>query len=285
MRRAVLQALRATPSDLGVELAAAGWMELLHIDETSAFTSLFEEHGYLGAGTNALDVVTAAVMSLDGRAPVIWPLQRDATAAEVGGSGLVVMTGAVQRGGLHARTILCPLNDRLVSLAVSSVDEHIAGETVSGSPWVSAQVWGCPSGDLGSWPETRRRARLALASELVGGTRRIIDGAAVHIGSRRRSGLEALGEQAAQSGLAEASAKIVADRALIAACWADGSVDAAEWAVTVAAAAQDVVAHHAALICGEINPAQLHPMRFLFEPGYGRIRRFRITPKALAPMS
>jgi hypothetical protein len=101
---------------------------------------------------------------------------------------VVVMDGAVQRGGLHARTVLCPVNDRLVSLAVSSVEEQISGETVAGSPWVRVRVWGCPSGDLGPWPEVRRRARLALASELVGVSRRIIDSAAVHVGSPSRAG-------------------------------------------------------------------------------------------------
>jgi len=177
------------------------------------------------------------------------------------------MDGAVQRGGLHARTVLCPVNDRLVSLAVSSVEEQISGETVAGSPWVRVQVWGCPSGFLGPWPEVRRRARLAFASELVGVSRRIIDRAAVHIGSPRGPRREVLSEQTAPSGLTRASAKLADVRALIAACWADGSVEAAEWAVTAATAAQDAVAHHVAVICGEVNLALLHPMRFLVEQG------------------
>ena len=186
-------------------------------------------------------------------APVIWPLHPDATAAEIGGSGVVVMDGAVQRGGLHARTVLCPVNDRLVSLAVSSVEGQISGETVADSPWVRVQVWGCPSGDLGPWPEVRRRARLALASELVGVSRRIIDSAAVHVGSPRGPRREVLSEQAARSSLTHASAKMADVRALIAACWADGSVEAAERAVAVATAAQDAVAHQAMTICGEID--------------------------------
>jgi len=261
MRQAMVQALHTSPSDLGAELSVLAWMESRHTDETSAFTALFEEHGYLGARTNALDIVTAAVMGLDRQLPVIWPLHPDATAAEIGGSGVVVMDGAVQRGGLHARTVLCPVNDRLVSLAVSSVEEQISGETVAGSPWVRVQVWGCPSGDLGPWPEVRRRARLALASELVGVLRRIIDRAAVHIGSPRGPRRELLREQTAPSGLTRASAKMADVRALIAACWADGSVEAAERAVAVATAAQDAVAHQATTICGEIDLAQLHPMR------------------------
>jgi len=261
MRQAMVQALHTSPSDLGAELSALGWMESRHTDETSAFTALFEEHGYLGARTNALDIVTVVVMGLDRQLPVIWPLHPDATAAEIGGSGVVVMDGAVQRGGLHARTVLCPVNDRLVSLAVSSVEGQISGETVADSPWVRVQVWGCPSGDLGPWPEVRRRARLALASELVGVSRRIIDSAAVHVGSPRGPRREVLSEQAARSSLTHASAKMADVRALIAACWAEGSVEAAERAVTVATAAQDAVAHQATTICGEIDLAQLHPMR------------------------
>jgi hypothetical protein len=57
----MVQALRTSPSDLGAELSVLGWMESRHTDETSAFTALFEEHGYLGARTNALDIVTVAV--------------------------------------------------------------------------------------------------------------------------------------------------------------------------------------------------------------------------------
>ena len=285
MRQAMVQALHTSPSDLGAELSVLAWMESRHTDETSAFTALFEEHGYLGARTNALDIVTVAVMGLDRQLPVIWPLHPDATAAEIGGSGVVVMDGAVQRGGLHARTVLCPVNDRLVSLAVSSVEEQISGETVAGSPWVRVQVWGCPSGDLGPWPEVRRRARLALASELVGVSRRIIDSAAVHIGSPRGPRREVLSEQTAPSGLTRASAKLADVRALIAACWADGSVEAAEWAVTAATAAQDAVAHHVAVICGDVNLALLHPMRFLVEQGHGRIHRFPVTRTAVPPVS
>ena len=285
MRQAMVQALRTSPSDLGAELSVLGWMESRHTDETSAFTALFEEHGYLGARTNALDIVTVAVMGLDRQLPVIWPLHPDATAAEIGGSGVVVMDGAVQRGGLHARTVLCPVNDRLVSLAVSSVEEQISGETVAGSPWIRVQVWGCPSGFLGPWPEVRRRARLAFASELVGVSRRIIDSAAVHVGSPRGPGREVLGEQAARSSVTQASAKMADVRALIAACWADGSVEAAEWAVTAATAAQDAVAHHVAVICGDVNLALLHPMRFLVEQGHGRIHRFPVTRTAVPPVS
>ena len=144
-------------------------------------------------------------VGLDGQLPVIWPLHPDAT-QQRWGSGVVVMDGAVQRGGLHARTVLCPVNDRLVSLAASWVGEQISGEKVAGSPWVRVQVWDYPSGDLGPWPEVRRRARFPPASELVGVSRRIIDSAAVRIGSPRGPGRDAQREGSAiqlDAGLSE----------------------------------------------------------------------------------
>lgn len=116
-------------------------------------------------------------------------------------------------------------------------------------------------------------------------SRRIIDCAAVHIGSPRGPGLEVLSEQAARSSLTQASAEMADVRAVIAACWADGSVEAAEWAVTAATAAQDAVAHHVAVICGDVNLALLHPMRFLVEQGHWRIHRFPITRTAVPPVS
>jgi hypothetical protein len=285
MRQAMVHALPTSPADLGVELSVLGRMEWRHVDEISAFTALFEEHGYRGARTNALDIVTTAAMGVDRKLPVIWPLHPDASAAEVGGSGVVMIDGVVQRNGLHARTVLCPVNDRLVSLAVSSVEEQITGETAVGSPWVRVQVWGRPSDNLGPWPEVRRRARLALASELVGVSRRINDIAAVHNESPRRPSRQFLAVQTARSRLTRASAKIADVRALIAACWAEGSVEAAERAVTAATAAHDAVAHQVTTIRGDINLAQLHPMRFLVEQGHGRTHRFPTTRAAAPPVS
>ena len=62
-------------------------------------------------------------------------------------------------------------------------------------------------------------------------------------------------------------------RAAIAASWADGSPEAAERAVSVAAVAQDVVAGHVARVCGEVKRARLHPMRLLTEESRWRIHR------------
>jgi hypothetical protein len=268
-RQVLIQAIRTLPFDLGASLCASGWMDSLRTDEMSAFTALFEEHGYLGARTNALDFAIAAVMGLDRCIPFVWPLDPDGMAADVGGSGMVVMDGAVQRGGMHARTLLCPVNSRLVAVAVSSVDPRITGEGVAHSPWVRVQVWCRPTRDLEPWSDIRRLASLALASELVGVARRIADDAAIH----KQPGRDTASEMATGPNSAQTSATIAEARAAIAASWADGSLEAAERAVSAAAVAQDVVAGHVARVCGNIKRAQLHPMRLLAEESRGRIHR------------
>jgi hypothetical protein len=283
--QAVVQVARTSPSDRDAELFVLGWMQSQESDETSMFAAFFEEHGYLGARSNAVDIVAAAVIGLDHRHPVVWPLiAAAATAAEIGGSGMVVMDGVVRRDGLYASTVLCPVNDRLVSLTVSSIAEQISAEPAPDSPWIRVQVWGRPTRDVGPWLEARRQARLALASELVGVSRRIIDCATIRIGSPRGPGPRVVGEQAARSNLMQVSAKLTAVRVLIAACWANGSVEAADEAVAVAIAAHDAAAHHVALVCGELNLALLHPMRFLLEEGSRRIPRFPITRTAVPPV-
>ena len=86
VRRSVQQALTVAPDDIGVALAEFGWSELAATDESFAFTTLFEEQGYLGADTDALDVVTVAALGITEPAHVVWPLRSvvadDALAAD-----------------------------------------------------------------------------------------------------------------------------------------------------------------------------------------------------------
>ncbi len=82
VRTSVRQALESSPDDIGAALAEFGWAELAATDEAFAFTTLFEAQGALGADTDALDVVTAATVGIDGPVRIVWSL-----AATVGGDG------------------------------------------------------------------------------------------------------------------------------------------------------------------------------------------------------
>ena len=84
-RRSVQHALADVPDRLGAALAEFGWSELAAADAAFAFTTLFEEQGYLAADTDALDVVTVAALGMTEPAHVVWPLRlyRRLTAIEL----------------------------------------------------------------------------------------------------------------------------------------------------------------------------------------------------------
>ena len=139
-------------------------------------------------------------------------------------------------------------------LAVSSVEEVALGGMARGSAWVRARVWGTPTTELGPWCDVEWRARLAIASELVGLAHRIIDLAADQVSARRQFGRPIASNQAVRFRLAEAYVEMVGAQALIAAAWQDRLPAAARWAKAAAGLAHDAVAKHAMQVCGAIGP-------------------------------
>lgn len=260
VRDALRQALQASDTDVSAAFTKLGWPDLLYADEALFYTALFEEQGYLGACTNALDIVAAATLGLDGRAAFVWPLDAGATAVEIGGSGMVLMEGVVLRSQLHAAAnLLCPVSDRLTSLAVSSfTEQQLSQESVTVSPWLRAKIWGYPVGDMAPWQEVRRLARLAIASEFVGAARRIIDDTVARISATHLPGLGCDSEKA-RSCLARAVTEVASAKELIAASWAEGSTAAAGSAVIAAAGACDAVNQRAAGLCDGPDPGGHHP--------------------------
>jgi hypothetical protein len=287
VRGSLRQALATAPQDISAALAEFGWQDLVYTDEPLAFTALFEEQGYLAADTNALDIAVATVLGLDGRTPVLWPVNSYSNAQEMGGSGVVVADGVSLRGQLTATddgpapdagvavrgqanatdNILAPVGGRMRMLAVSSIEERALGGMARGSSWVSRRVWGSPTADFGSWLEVETRARLAIASELVGVMQRIVELAAEQVSSRRQFGRPIAANQAVRFRLAEAHVEVVGAKALIAAAWEDGSPASAGWAKAVAGSAHDAVAKHAMQVCGAVGLSNEHPLPALVRRG------------------
>jgi hypothetical protein len=287
VRNSLRRALAESGEDISAALDEFDWQDLLNTDEAFAFTVLFEEQGYLAADTTALDIAIAFVLGLDGRTPIVWPVNGHASAEEVGGSGVVMVEGVSLRGQLTARAdgpapvagvalrgqrnetanILAPVAGRMQMLAVSSVEEAALGGMARGSAWVRRRVWGTPTNDFGPWPEVEWRARLAIASELVGLAHRIIDLAAEQVSARRQFGRSIAANQAVRFRLAEAHVEMVGAKALVAAAWQDQSGAAARWAKAVAGSAHDTVAKHAIQVCGAIGLSDEHPLPTLVRRG------------------
>jgi Acyl-CoA dehydrogenase, C-terminal domain len=268
VRNSLKQALAKPFTEISSLLAEFGWHEFVDTDESFAFTALFEELGYLGADTNALDLAVAAVLSRGGEEPIVWPLTAEA-GNEDGGSGTVTLHGVTLRGGLDGNShVLAPVDGVMRAMGVSSVEEAGLGGMASESSWARVRVSGTPDADLGPWVDVERRALLAVASELVGLAQRIIEIAADQVSTRQQFGRAIGTYQAVRFRLAESYVEMAGARALVKAAWEDGSPSAARWAKTVAGTAHDVVAKHAIQVCGAIGLSHEHPLPALVRRGF-----------------
>jgi hypothetical protein len=267
VRNSLREALAGSPKDIAAALANFDWPDLLYADEGFAFTALFEEQGYLAADTDALDITIATVLGLDGCAPVLWPLTAAASAKDIGGSGVVLIEGVALRGLNVAENVLAPVAGRIQMLAVSSIEEIALGGMARDSGWVRGRVYATPTTEFGPWCDVEWRARLAIASELVGVAHRIVDLAAAQVSTRRQFGRPIASNQAVRFRLAEAYVEMVGAQALIAAAWQDRSPAAARWAKAAAGSAHDAVAKHAMQVCGAIGLSEEHPLPRLVRRG------------------
>ena len=267
VRRSVMQALTVAPNDISAALAEFGWNELVTADESFAFTTLFETQGYLGADTDALDVVTVAALDT-GPAHVVWPL--DAVAVhDVLAADVLTVEGVTLRARADSgQAILVPTGGHLYALDASSLDEMPVTGMAHDLQWVRVSARGMRTADLGAWSEIERRARLAIASELVGGAQRILDAAVAHASERRQFGRPIGANQAVRHRLAEAYSDVVGARALVAAAWEDGSASAAECAKAVSGIAHDAVAKQAIQVCGAIGLSEEHELPGLVRHGF-----------------
>lgn len=272
LRKALREALRTSGADVGPELSRLNWSELLYADESFFCTAFFEEQGYLGSCTNALDIVVAAMLGLDGRAAFVWPLEFGRTAADLGGSGTVFMEGAVLRSRLHsASNLLCPINDRLMVLAVSCfIEQEVSEKSAIISPWLRVEVWGNPAGDIAPWKEVHRLARLAIASEFIGAAHRIIDDAVTRVSAIDQSNSDCQSGRAG-SGLAGTVAEVNGAKGLIAASWADGSPASAGNALLAAAGACKIASARATRDCGAFDLLVPRPFGPLSSSGSSRL--------------
>ena len=265
-RTSLREVLVRSADNIAPALAEFGWRELAATDEAFAFTALFEEQGSLAADTEALDVVTAALVGVDGDAAVVWPWDASSAMESVAGAHLEV-SGIALRSVGSKRSVLVPSGGRLHLVAEADVAEEPLGGMARHSRWVRVRVRGSSSSDVTEWAEVERRSRLALASELVGVARRILEVATDQVSTRRQFGRTIGSNQSVRFRMAESYAETVGAASLVAAAWEDGSSASAAWAKAVAGDAHDAVAKHAMQVCGAIGLSGEHPLPDLVRRG------------------
>ena len=164
--------------------------------------------------------------------------------------------------------LLVPAGGHLYALDPSSLDETPVTGMAHDLQWVRVRVRGVRTADLGAWSEIERRARLAIASELVGVAQRILDTAVAHASERRQFGRPIGANQAVRHRLAEAYSDVVGAGALVAAAWEDGSSSAAACAKAVSGIAHDAVSKQAIQVCGAIGLSEEHELPGLVRRGF-----------------
>lgn len=257
----------ATGSALDEVLRDVGWHDALTDDVRTAVGLLFEAQGRAGATSSALDAVLANKLGGDDLAEVavvLPPVGRTdapgrSTAAGVDVRGLGTL--ALQ----HAPITLVASDNTCVSVATEDLTlrpirglDPALGLVDVGT--ASAHVTGVPLALDAPWSAAVGVGQLALAHELIGASRAMLQLARDHAVERIQFGQPIAGFQAVRHRLADAFVAIESADAATEAAWADGSTLAAAAAKAIAGRSAQTVARHAQQVLAGIGFTAEHPL-------------------------
>ena len=271
----------ATAQHTGAALDAAldglGWRDALVADPRAAVSTLFELQGAAATTSSGLDLVLAAALApghaAEGDVGVVLPaLGGGDPPGEVAGERLVVrglgaagladraravvvaargdghVARLVDRAALELRTVH-GLDPRLGLVEAVADRELSAGAPASAVPAVPAD-----------WAGALAAGRRALAHELVGASRAMLELARRHALERIQFGRPIAQFQAVRHRLAESLVAIEAADAALTAAWDDPSQTAAAIAKAAAGRSARTVARHAQQVLAGIGFTTEHPL-------------------------
>jgi hypothetical protein len=250
---------------LDARLDELGWPDALMDDTHAAVSVLFVSQGAANATSSALHQVLAHALGRD-RVPVILPAIGETTApGRIVGPEVAVRGLATTDLGRHeAVLVVTSADERLVVLEVA-VDSLSARPVQGVDPGLELLevTGGCarPS-DLqpAAWQEAVALGQVALAHELVGGSRTMLQLARRHALDRIQFGQPIARYQAVRHRLAETLVAIEGAEAMIEAAWLDLTPSAAALAKAVAGRGARVAARHCQQVLAGIGFTTEHPL-------------------------
>lgn len=242
-----------TGEALDRELAVLGWGEALAADPTDAVALLFEHQGRANATSGALDAVLAHALGRDGVAVVLPPLGRT-TPPGARGLGSAALA--------RADRALLATADGVVEVDVSALTlRPVAGlDPNAGLVEVSADGLDLSSPSPADWRAAVAAGQRALAHELVGAARAMLQLARDHAVKRIQFGVPIASFQAVRHRLAESLVAVEAADGAAHAAWDDGSPLGAALAKAVAGRSARTVARHAQQVLAGIGFTTEHPL-------------------------
>jgi Acyl-CoA dehydrogenase, C-terminal domain len=245
--RSVQHAASSTSgADLDAALAELGWLDALEADRQMAVSVVFEAQGRAGSTSSALDAVLASALGLD----------------PAGVSVVLPSLGGVALPSVHRADRILVVTDGIV--VAHAPDEVGLRDVVGLDPSlglveVRTDDAAGESIDV-SWPDALAAGRLALAAELVGASRAMLQLARDHAVERIQFGQPIAGFQAVQHRLAEAYVAVEAAAGALDAGWDDATPLGATAAKAIAGRSARTVARHAQQVLAGIGFTTEHPL-------------------------
>lgn len=266
---------RVTAGNTGASLDAAldelGWREALAADPRAAVSLLFASQGAAGATSSALDVVVLAAIGLDidtDVAVVLPRLGRTDPPGSVAAEGVAV--GGLALAGLtnHDRAVVVAgVGEGCIAVAVDTADLEL--RTVNGlDPLLGlvevtgAHVRATTRSDPPpvAWSTAMAAGQRALAHELVGASRAMLELARQHALERVQFGRPIASFQAVRHRLADSLVAIEAADGALSAAWDDGTPFTAALAKGVAGRSARTVSRHCQQVLAGIGFTTEHDL-------------------------
>ena len=268
--------LQSQPADLAAGLAELGWDEAVADYGATAIELLFTEQGKAGVASAALDgVLIAASGGLNPSAArqslVVHPFGSLASSV---GSGRLCVDGVVLGEPTVAGSYVVAADNCAAVYAVPTTSvapaEPIAGFDPSSS--LSRVRFDIAIDDAREhergWEFAIAAARRALACELIGNGRAMLDIAVEHVGQRHQFGRPIGANQTPRHRLADAYVQLSAARELVQIAYVSDRPWDATVAKTYAGYAVDTTSRACLQVCGAMGLTSEHPLG-------GYVKRFR----------
>lgn len=257
LRGSIRSLLLSRPDDLVAGLADLGWDDVVAEDEAAAISLLFAEQGRAAFASAALDAVMCQAGGGDWRssadgfpAVVIHPLGR---AEPTTHGDRMQIDGVALRAPGPADTVIVGTGSCAHILAA----EQLADSTTAVGGFDPASTLHrvritVDQDDLTEvktdWSRAAAAARRALASELVGNGRAMLDLAIDHVTHRIQFGRPIGANQTPRHRLAECYALLDGAEELVHAAWSSGT----PWDATVAKSSAGYAAHTTSRTCLQV---------------------------------
>jgi hypothetical protein len=262
--KAIEQVVASGAIDAGLE--QLGWADALADDARTAVSVLFDAQGRAGATSCALDRVLAAALDSDGGV-VLPPLGATEPAGRVAGDRLEVRGLGVGSVVVADDGAAYVVGDGLERREVEGLDPQLGLVEVTGSVALGD---GAPV----AWADAVAAGQRALAHELVGASRRMLELAREHALERIQFGVPISSFQAVRHRLADAYVAVEAAEAVLDAAWEEPSELTAAMAKAVAGRSARLVAKHCQQVLAGIGFTLEHPF-------HGYLRRTRLLDALL----